>query len=750
MRSRIFSQSLMVVLFACAAVATAEPVRVIYVDAAAGGAKTGVSWAAAYNCLQDALAAAKGPTRPVEIHVAQGLYKPDQGAGITPGDRAATFKLLNGVTLKGGYAGIVGPDPDARDVNRHETILSGDLAGNDGTAKVTRDPGAPDFPMNENTCNVVTGSGTDNTAVIDGLTITAGSMTSLRPSGSQPLVGGAGMLIEAGSPTVLNCCFVDNYAASKEALLARNGSNPIVTNCTFLNNQGTGMSNAFNSNAILTNCRFEGNAWMAMDNSFSSPVIIGCQFLGNGNGAIRVSDGNSILTDCVFAGNDGKTFDQGISFSSGRATLTGCTFTGFNGAAVEAPYDLTLVRCTFKNNSGFAGRAVRGTSSSRIIAFECSFVRNEGSGAISGGDLELHDCEFIGNSGHQAGAIEGGSERLIATNCVFSGNSGRSGAGAISIHGRVVRLSNCTFAGNRGPCNSLDWLAPGTLPAQLTQCIVQDGPRSFHTRSGDITQISVTYSNVQGGYSGEGNIDVDPCFVDPGYWADPNDPTKEIGPEDPRAVWVAGDYHLKSQGGHWDRATETWMRDEVTSSCIDAGNPNDPLGAEPFPNGGFVNLGAYGGTPEASKSYFGEPVCEVELAGDINGDCRVDHADIDILMMHWLMEGTELINVPPTVTLISPEDGAELTYPTPISCQCVAADPDGTVVWVRYTLEYRTQNRLAMRSTTVTDPANNWNREWAWSDVYEGEAWTIWAEAMDNEGAKTVSPKITVTLHPAK
>ncbi len=85
---------------------------------------------------------------------------------------------------------------------------------------------------------------------------------------------------------------------------------------------------------------------------------------------------------------------------------------------------------------------------------------------------------------------------------------------------------------------------------------------------------------------------------------------------------MTGDCHLKSQAGHWDRNTEDWIFDDVSSPCIDAGDPNAPLGAEAFPNGGYANLGAHGGTSEASRSYFGEPVCETHIAGDINGDCR--------------------------------------------------------------------------------------------------------------------------------
>ncbi|MDH7600257.1 MAG: hypothetical protein QHH07_11590 [Sedimentisphaerales bacterium] len=46
-------------------------------------------------------------------------------------------------------------------------------------------------------------------------------------------------------------------------------------------------------------------------------------------------------------------------------------------------------------------------------------------------------------------------------------------------------------------------------------------------------------------------------------------------------------------------------------------------------------MGAYGGTEQASKSYFGEPTCQTIIAGDINGDCRVDLLDLSIMAAHW-------------------------------------------------------------------------------------------------------------------
>ena len=67
---------------------------------------------------------------------------------------------------------------------------------------------------------------------------------------------------------------------------------------------------------------------------------------------------------------------------------------------------------------------------------------------------------------------------------------------------------------------------------------------------------------------------------------------------------MGGDYRLKSQAGRWDPDAETRVQDEVTSPCIDAGLPASPVGHEPAPNGDRINMGAYGGTIEASKSYL--------------------------------------------------------------------------------------------------------------------------------------------------
>jgi hypothetical protein len=126
--------------------------------------------------------------------------------------------------------------------------------------------------------------------------------------------------------------------------------------------------------------------------------------------------------------------------------------------------------------------------------------------------------------------------------------------------------------------------------------------------------LSVSHTAVNGGLAGivtdpasalewgDGNIDADPLFADTGYW-DANETPEDMNDD----FWVNGDYHLKSEAGRWDPDTETWVIDEVTSPCIDTGNPCILPEEEPGPNGCKVNIGVYGGTVEASKSTM-EPV----------------------------------------------------------------------------------------------------------------------------------------------
>ena len=64
----------------------------------------------------------------------------------------------------------------------------------------------------------------------------------------------------------------------------------------------------------------------------------------------------------------------------------------------------------------------------------------------------------------------------------------------------------------------------------------------------------------------------------------------------------ADDYHLKSQAGRWDPATQDVGRGHGDQSVHRRRRPHRGPGRRAEPNGDRINLGAYGGTAQASKS----------------------------------------------------------------------------------------------------------------------------------------------------
>jgi hypothetical protein len=92
-----------------------------------------------------------------------------------------------------------------------------------------------------------------------------------------------------------------------------------------------------------------------------------------------------------------------------------------------------------------------------------------------------------------------------------------------------------------------------------------------------------------------------------------------------------GDYHLLSERGRYWPEHDVWVLDDVTSPCVDAGDPAiEPLN-ERMPNGGLVNIGAFGNTAYASMS-------EWTIVGDLDRSGRVDLRDFAIWTQDWLEE----------------------------------------------------------------------------------------------------------------
>ena len=518
---RIFRAALLFLILAVLCSLTYS--KIIYVDDDAAGVNDGSSWENAYVYLQHALADANSAEKPIEIRVAQGIYRPNQGLVVVPEFSwpTSTFQLIKGVTIKGGYGGFGEIDPNAWDLEVYETILSGDLEVND-------DPNIWESTL-DNSFHVVTGSWTDNTAVLDGFVLRAGHAVGLFHT------AGGGMYNESGDPNITNCTFKANSALFRGGGMYNINSSPTITNCTFSGNlaeYGGGMYN-HDSNPILAECKFINNTvygWYNPD-----------MFYGKGGGMLN-SSGTPILTNCIFIGNSSKSDGGGVyNYPSSSPIMTNCTFTG--------------------NSSKSYGGGMCNSGNSPILI----------------------NCIFSGNLAYKngSGIFNQNGSHPVLINCIFSGNSARYGNALACFHGSTR--------------NSFE----------LINCIVWDGDNSIDVYC---WPNYINYSDIQGGWrwGGEGNINVDPLFVKPGYWADVNDPNIAVEPFDPNAVWIDGDYHLKSQGGRWDSVSESWIIDDVTSPCIDAGDPNSPVGDEPEPNSGRINMGAYGGTAEASKSFASE------------------------------------------------------------------------------------------------------------------------------------------------
>ena len=593
-------KSLLVMTLSLLAAASAAEGKIIFVDADAPGANNGVSWADAYNFLQDALADANTSAGLVEIRVAQGIYKPDQGAGRTPGDRTATFQHTDGVVVKGGYAGYGALRPNVRDIEKYETILSGDLNGNDiavsDPCDLLNEP-----TRAENSYHVVTTEHCYSYTLLDGFTITGGNANGQYPDWSRAYGGG----LYGGAPTVSHCKIIANSAYEggggiyfdrhyyDEDLYDRGGR---VLDSTISGNSGAWAGGVCHP-IIMVNCIISGNsafsgAGVEM-NTAQNGFITNCSFINNtayyAGGGLDLTSCSPVVTGCLFMSNSSNTNGGGIY-------INGCDTCQVNRAE--------FYRCRIVGNTAktAGGGGIYSTAASLARFVDCIITGNQaqdyGGGVCDhyAWGITLENCTISGNTAHETGGVFSYQSGSLLINSILWGNTADTGMG-MDAQIKITR----------------EWEWEGMKKAYVEYCCIQGWAGN---PSGDPN-------------FGPGNIGVDPCFAEAGYWISNDE-------------WADGDYHLKSQAGRWNPDTYSWVQDNVTSLCIDAGNPDSPVGLEPFPNGGRINVGAYGGAEEASKSYYGRPPCRKIIAGDIDGDCKVGFKDFAIMASHWLEDDREL------------------------------------------------------------------------------------------------------------
>jgi predicted outer membrane repeat protein len=409
-----------------------------------------------------------------------------------------------------------------------------------------------------------------STEVLSGDNLNTNTFTNCTFTGNSA-ASGAGIYNFSKNLTIVNCIFSENSAASGGGGMYNTEASPTLTNCTFKKNsarrKGGGIYNS-NSSPVLTDCTFSENSARysggGIYNNSGNPMIKNCSFDGNyarGGGGMENYEACPTLTNCTFTGNSAGPYGGGggmYNYMESNPKLAYCKFIGnsapWGGGVYNEWSNPTFTNCIFSSNSASAFGG----------GMNNSFLSSPG----------LTCCVFIDNSSDFCGGALSIHERSAPTmaNCRIISNSAVEGGGMHIRYNSSPTLINCTFAANSAThgsalaCNSFQQSFPSNL--QVSNSILWNGDGDIWNN--DWSTITVTYTDVQGGWPGTGNIDTDPCFISPGYW-DAND------------FWVDGDYHLLKG-----------------SMCIDAGDPNyieEPnetdLDGKLRVMGGRIDMGAY-------------------------------------------------------------------------------------------------------------------------------------------------------------
>jgi len=326
-----------------------------------------------------------------------------------------------------------------------------------------------------------------------------------------------------------------------------------------------------------------------MDNEGGWPMLINCTFsrnFSNWGGGLANGDGRPTLIDCKFIGNVSSNKGGAMANYDGSPPMNNCSFIDnravLGGAIYGADCTPQPTDCTFTGNSAEKGGVVYNSDSS-IILDNCKLT---GNWATAGGVIyddmggsSLLNCVLNANTAITGGALYSGDESYVRlTNCILSGNTAESGGVVYICDDSNVKLIQCALAtnsadnGNAFACDSYQQQYPSSVT--MTNCILWDGGGEIWNNDGSV--ITITYSDVQGGWAGEGNIDADPLFVEPGYW-------------DVSDIWIDGDYRLRAGSPCIDAGTDADVYEDIEGAI----RPFDFPGVD---NNGDVpdfDMGAY-------------------------------------------------------------------------------------------------------------------------------------------------------------
>jgi parallel beta-helix repeat protein len=312
-------------------------------------------------------------------------------------------------------------------------------------------------------------TGENRSAMVKGFTIRNGFA----------LFDGGGIRCDSSSPTIMECIITENLADDNGGGIACNwGANPKIMNCVITGNTLSG--------------------------SYLRPFGLG--------GGVYCSESSPSIESCIISNNESKYEGGGIYLLSSRASVVDCLIESNHcaapsgGGGISLEYSNALIAyCRILYNSSPVGAGIDCVWSSPDI-INCTIGNNTADG--EGGGMS---CTF--------------SSDPTVTNCVLSHNVAVHG-GAIHCNDSDPTFTNCTISTNTATTDGggLYGVASSTV---FTNCILwDDSPNEIGTGA------TVNYCDIQGGWTGTGNIDVDPMFVCPlnqNYRLMPQSPCVDAG-----------------------------------------------------------------------------------------------------------------------------------------------------------------------------------------------------------------------------
>jgi len=321
---------------------------------------------------------------------------------------------------------------------------------------------------------------------------------------------------------------------------------------------------------------------------------------------------------------------DGFSITNGHATgdggginnnayliITNCTFF-FNsatddGGGIYNTASLSITNSTFYENSATDdGGGIYNAGSSSLSVTNSTFFLN--SAAYSGGGIYntasltiTNSTFFLNSAAYDGGGIRNSSSSVSITNSTFYDNSADNGGGIYNYFSDPT-ITNCTFSRNIANVHGGGIYNSYSDPTITNSIVWGNFGEEIYNSSSSSSPV-VTYSDVEGGYEGEGNIDADPLFVN---W--------EPGP-------IAPDLHLTALSPAIDSGTSE-------------GAPATDIEGNPRPQGDGYDMGAYEYYNESGMLRFsaasysvnedgGSVTITVNRTGGSTGAVSVDYATAD-------------------------------------------------------------------------------------------------------------------------